>query len=473
MSKIVFVKPPLPLEKLYGKLGSGGNEMPPLGLCSLAAAVRENGYDTAIVDALPLKLNYEQTSDLILTHRPKYIGLTAVTVSIHDAAKVATILKDKDKNLVTIIGGPHVTAAPIETLERFPQFDIGVIGEGEVTIVELMRVLENNGDLSEVKGLIIRQNGRLSLTKPRPFIRNLDTLPMPAWDLLPNLAKYYQPAADTILRLPSTSMVTSRGCSGKCTFCDRSVFGNFCRAHSAEYVMDMIKHLYYNYGIRDIHIYEDNFTLHKPRLIKICNMLIEEKMDLSFFCMARVDTVTPEILRLMKKAGFWQIAYGIESGSQKILDNINKGVTVEQNKRTLRWTKEAGIKNQGYFMLGNFGETEETIRETLDFIKRTPVDDFHITYFTPFPGSPAYEEVDRFGTFDKDWERVDEFSPNFIPNGLTAEQLKRYHKLAYATFYLRPGIIFYYLWKMVKGPRIALKLLRGLKGFVSYVVSSR
>lgn len=469
MSKIVFCKPPLPLEKLYGKLSKGGNEMPPLGLCYLAGVTMKNNFETSIVDSLPLGLNFKETVNEIIKQRPKYVGITAVTISIGNAARLALMLKEKDRNLVIIIGGPHVTAVPEQTLKKFPQFDIGVISEGEITIVELLSALENNENLRLVKGIIFRENGNLYSTERREFIKDLDTLPFPAWDLLPDITKYYQPAADSLAKLPSTSLVTSRGCYGKCTFCDQSVFGNRCRANSAEYVMRMIKHLYYDYGIKDIHIFDDNFTLFRPRLKELCNMIIDEKMDLSLFCMARVDTVTPEILKLLRKAGFWQIAWGIESGSQKILDNIKKNVTVRQNEETLWWSRRAGIRNQGYLMLGNFGETKETVMETFDFIKRAPIDDFHITYFMPFPGSPAYEEIDKYGTFDRNWDRVSEFFPNFVPNDLTVKQLLRYHKLAYMKFYLRPKIIFYYILKIIRHPQIASKLITGFISFLAFI----
>ncbi|MBN1671585.1 MAG: cobalamin-dependent protein [Kiritimatiellae bacterium] len=469
MSGIVFCKPPLPLEKLYGGLSKGGNEMPPLGLAYLAAATRQAGYETAIVDALPLKLTFEQTVDRILSHGPRWVGLTAVTISVHDAARVAAMLKQRDARLVTIIGGPHVTGAPEETMRRFPELDIGVLGEGERTVVDLLQALERGGALREVPGLILREDGGPVRTAKRAFIQDLDTLPYPAWDLLPHLSTHYQPAADSLARLPSTSLVTSRGCSGQCTFCDRGVFGNRCRAHSAEYVMGMIHHLRDTYGIRDIHIYEDNFTLFKPRLKAICDRLIEERADLSLFCMARVDTVTPEILSLMRRAGFWQIAWGIESGSQAILDGIRKDVTVEQNLRTLQWARDAGIRNQGYFMIGNFGETEASIKETLAFIRKAPLDDFHITFFTPLPGAPAYESVSAHGVLEKDWNELSEFKPNFVPNGLSAEILEKYHRTAYRQFYLRPRIVLYYMWKIIRNPRIAPKLLSGFTGFLSFI----
>lgn len=183
----------------------------------------------------------------ILEYSPTYVGTTATTISVFNAAKVAEILKSKNPKIIIIHGGPHLTAVPEETMEKIKWFDVGVIGEGEDTIVELLESYESKKDLANVKGLIIRDNEKLKFTSPRPFIKNLYKLPLPAWDLLPDLVRYYQPAADSLYRFPAISLVTSRGCPGKCIFCDRSVFGNVCRSFSAEYVIKMMRHLHDNY----------------------------------------------------------------------------------------------------------------------------------------------------------------------------------------------------------------------------------
>lgn len=470
MSKILFLKPPLSLKELYNDLSEGGSELPPIGLCNLAAVTRKEGYKTKILDALALKLNIKQTVKIILENNPDYLGISSTTLDIFNSVKVANMVKRRNKYIKIILGGPHITSLPEETMKKFSCFDIGVIGEGENTIIELLKILDKKKSLRKIKGLIVKGKKKLIKTKPRPFIKNLDKLPMPAWDLLPNLVKYYQPAADSLHRSPATLLITSRGCSGRCNFCDRSVFGNCCRGHSAEYVIKMIKYLQKNYGIKDLFIEDDNFLLFKPRLKKICKLIKKQRIDITFSCMGRVDTVDEEILNDLKGAGCWQINYGCESGSQKLLDLMKKNTKVKQVERAIKLTKKAGIRVKGLFMLGNLGETKETIKQTLKFIKKLPLDDFHMTYYTPFPGSEASKYAHKYGNYDSDWKKINMFnSNNFVPFGFTKKELEKWYKKIWKSFYLRPRIILYYLLKM-KNPYLRKKIIRGGISFLKFLL---
>lgn len=469
--KILFLNPPFLAKQLYGDLAEGGSELPPLGMALLAAITRENGYESFIIDAAALKLTYQQTVEQIIDKAPDVLGITSTTITIYNAADIAKMVKKRNPNIKIVIGGPHLSACPRETMAAFPHFDVGVVGEGDITVVELLEYFNKIRDLSGCKGLIFRKNGELILTQEREFIENLDSLPMPAWDLLPDLVKYYQPAADSLYRSPATLLITSRGCPGQCVFCDNRMFGNKLRAHSAEYVIGMIEYLQKNYGIKDIFFEDDNFLVFTQRIRDFCKLLKEKKIGLTFSVMGRVDAVTPEKLRLLKSAGCWQVGYGCESGSQIILNNINKKVTIEQIKKALRMTKEAGLKIKGLFMIGNFGETKDTIRETLDFIKRVPMDDFHINCFTPLPGAAAYKTAHEYGKFDPDWRKASMIAPdNFVPHGLTCDDLLYYHKRCYKTFYLRPRIICYYLLKMMRSRKLFFKVLKGGIAFLKYTL---
>lgn len=452
MTKIIFVNPPLSLKERYGDLAAGGSLLPPLGLAHLAAVTRKEGFKTQIMDVAALGMDVKEATEEITDQSPKYVGITAATTSIYNAARLAREIKEKDKDITTVIGGPHLTSLPEKTMEMFPQFDFGVVGEGEATIVELLSQLEQNEDLEKIKGLVMRKNGKIIKTPLRPFIDDLDTLPLPAWDLLPDLTRYYRGAAHSFLRLPSSSLITSRGCPGKCTFCDRSVFGKKCRAFSARYLMVMIKHLVKNYGIRDIVFHDDTFIAFKARLRELCQRLKRERLNLVWSCTARVDYVDPQILKVMREAGCWQIAYGIESGSQQILDFLKKEITLRKIEKALKWTKEAGIRSRGYFMIGVPRETKETIEMTIDFAKRIDLDDFHISFFSPYPGTELYKRVEKYGTFYEEWPKMNGWFPVFIPKGLTQGELERYQKIAFKEFYLRPKIILSYLSRL-KHPR--------------------
>lgn len=470
MKKIMFLNPPFSARQLYGDLSEGGSELPPLGIALLAAVTREQGYQTSILDAAALKLSPDETVAKIIEESPDVLGITSTTITIYNAAAIAKMLKERGSNVKIIIGGSHITCCPEETMRAFPEFDVGVVGEGEITILELLDGLEHNFDLTGCKGLMVRNNGSVVFTGGREFIKDLNQLPFPAWDLLPDLVKYYQPAADSLHRSPATLLVTSRGCPGQCVFCEKSMFGNKMRGYSAEYIIRMIEYLQKNYGIKDIFFEDDNFFVFKKRTEEFCRLLKEKKIDISFSTMGRADNVTSEILKMLKEVGCWQIGYGCESGSQKILDNINKKISIEVLENSLMLTHKIKLKIKGLFMIGNPGETRETINQTLRFIKRVPLDDFHIFFFTPYPGTVAAKMASTYGKFDPDWRKANLSTPdNFIPYGLAYDELLYYHKKAYKVFYLRPRIILYYIFKMIRSPRGFLKIMRGAKAFFKYI----
>jgi len=438
---IVFVNPPVMRADKGDFRLKREVSVPPEGLCYLAACTREAGFNTYIIDAPNLGFDHGQATENILNLEPHYVGITAVTITIHDAARLAKMVKEKAPEVVTIIGGVHVTVLPERTMELFPEFDIGVIGEGEVTIVELLQALSRGEDLSKVKGIIIRRNSNLIRTEARPFIQNLDILPFPAWDLLPHLGKYYKQSVARASRFPAASLVTSRGCPGKCAFCALSVFGNRLRGFSAERVYELFRHLAEEYGIRSIVINDDNFVVFRKRLKELCERLLQEPLGLTWSCFSRVDNVTSEVLQLMKKAGCTDVAYGIESGSQRLLDECKKGITLKQAEEAVKWSKDAGLKVTGYFIIGFLGETRATMEETIAFAKKLPLDDFLLSYMVPYPGCELYQKAHELGEFNEDWANMNQWEINFIPRGLTREEMESYFKRAFREFYLRPGIM--------------------------------
>lgn len=470
MPDIIFINPPLSLEERYGKLAGAGSLEPPHGLCNLAAVCLKEKIDTEIIDIPALGLTYQQAADIITKKSPKYVGITAVTISIYNAAKLAKMIKQLNEKIIIIIGGPHLTALPEETMNRFTDFDIGVIGEGDITITELIYALEKKQPLKKINGLIIRESGVLHITEHRNFIKNLDDLPFPAWHLLPDL-RNYRPAVASYKRLPSTSLMTTRGCTGKCTFCDRSGFGETVRKYSAEYIVEMISPLQKNYKIRDIRIMDDNFLLFRSNIEKVCNLLKEKKINLTWSCLARVDMINSDILKKIKGIGCWQIAYGIESGSQEILDELNKNITLEQIERAICLTKGAKIKTLGYFMLGNPKETEKTIDESIKLIKKLDLDDIKITFFTPYPGSKIFSIVKRFGFFNDDWKKLDaNLGPAFVPENLTKDYLIKTQKKILMDFYLRPETIISYIKRMFNIKQIPT-LFSATRGFLKHIFS--
>ncbi|MBL7131197.1 MAG: cobalamin-dependent protein [Candidatus Omnitrophica bacterium] len=467
--RVLLINPPLSGKERYGKLAAAGVYMPPLGLGFLASALRQEGFEVGILDYEALGLNIKQAAEHILSFQPDYVGITAVTMSIFSAAEVAAAIKQYNDKIYLILGGIHLGALPEETLNLFPQFDIGVIGEGEITIIELLKALSNNVDLQKVTGIIYRDNGSLIKTAQRPVIKNLDILPFPAWDLYPELKRYYRPSAFGFQRLPCTSLITSRGCPGRCSFCDRGVGGQRYREHSAEYVMEMVRILYHKYGIRDLAIYDGTFGVNRSRLLKLCEMLIKEGLDLVWSCNFRVEMAELDTLRLMKAAGCWGVAYGIESCSQRILDFLQKDIDPGTIAQALRWTKKAGIVSKGYIMVGAPMETEQSFKETLTSILRFDLDLLTVNSFTPFPGTLDYQRAHKYGKFNKDWKLLNQRNFVFVPEGLSQKQIGYFTQLITRKFYLRPRILWKYL-KMSLNSCYFKLLFNGLISFIKFAI---
>jgi anaerobic magnesium-protoporphyrin IX monomethyl ester cyclase len=459
-NKIIFVNPPVSASA-FEWIERLGSKLPSIGLCSLAAYLREHGFETQILDAYNLGLTQELALKEVLTFSPTHLGITAMSSNIGFAAAFAELVKKNNPGIVVIIGGTHITALPEETMERFSCFDIGVLGEGEETILELLTLAihKNSRIFDEVKGIIYRdENGGLKKTGSRPLIKDLDQLPYPAWDLLPGFPHRYRLTPTNFKRLPAASMVTSRGCPYRCSFCDRSVFGNHYRFFSVDYIIGMITQLQGKYGIREICFYDDTFTVDRQRLVHFCEHLIRSKLRISWSCLGRADFADQELLRLMKKAGCWMISYGIESASQEILDLYRKKTTLEQIENAVRTTKKAGIVARGFFIIGGPLETDTTIHQLRDLLKRLPLEDIHLSFYTPIPGSELYKTAHQYGTFNNDWSKMHVYTLNFVPHGLTAEKLKKYRSDLYRSFYFRPRLLLRYFFLML-GPRRMKEIL--------------
>jgi len=443
--KIVFINPPIVKSELWGSLKGGASTLPPLGIATLAAIARENGYGVSVFDFLALETPLDEAVNAVLAAKPRWAGITATTEMIGPAVSMARELKKRAPGMTILIGGPHISAAPEETMKRYGEFDVAFIGESEKTLPEYLDCASGGRDISGVKGIMIRSEEGLRYTGKRDFVAAMDEVPFPAWDLLPDITKHYQPAVTNYKRLPYTSLVTSRGCPGQCIFCDRSVFGNRVRAFSAEYIIKMIKTLMKDYGVREVCFYDDNFLLLKDRLKKFCRLLKEEKLDLIWSCSARIDTVDKKTLDLIRKAGCWQIGYGIESGSDDILKLMKKNITVNRISDIIGASKEAGLLIRGYFILGNPGETRESLKATLGLMKKLPLDDLLVEYMTPYPGCELYDDIEKYGSGTREWDRLNTFSVNFVPKGVTEKELKDTFTSAYRDFYLKPRTIWSYM----------------------------
>lgn len=467
MISIFFVNPPLTGEEQYGELRAAGSSAPPLGLVALAAVSRAEGYPTTILDASAEALDVDSTAARIREAAPDVVGITITTIQYDGAASLARRIKEELPQTIVMAGGPHPTAVPEESLRRCPQMDLLILGEGEQTLLEILAACEKDRCFSHIPGVAFLNNGDVVRTPQRPFMADLDVLPLPAWDLLKGFPEHYPPQLQSVRRYPSTSIITSRGCSGQCTFCDTRVFGRRTRAFSAAYVMEMIRNLYHNYGIRNIQFEDENFLVHRKRLLELCTMLKEEALDLTWSCLGRADMVREDICRSLKEAGCWSVQFGIESSDPAILDLMKKNLKPEQVRRAIAVAHDAGLMTKGFFITGYFGETRETLGATRKFIIQSSLDDIGLTYFTPFPGCAAWEETNQWGSMDTDWHKLNFYVPVFIPRGLTKEDLVSHHKKTYRMFYLRPRVIVRYIWRF-RQPKLLLQLIRSFFMLLKY-----
>ena len=464
--KVLLVDVPFGPMEVGGSTGNFSlvrNVIPALGLAYLAAVAEEAGHEVAILDCargLPKSAIVEKTSSF----SPKVVGVTATTPTYVNAVKTAQMVKEIDPAIVTVLGGPHPTEMPEQSLRGGP-FDYLVIGEGEETWVELLGKIDSGGAPSEVAGLAFIEDGKCQLTAAREKIKELDKIPFPARHLLPPIADY-SPTPASYRALPLVHIMTTRGCPSKCTFCDRGIFGSSYRARSAENVLAEVEEVVERYGAREIRFFDDTFTIDKKRLTAICEGLAKKHPNLLWTCLTKVDKVDKEILQMMKEAGCWQILYGLESGDDNILQSLKKGTTVEQGRQAVNWAYEAGLRVRADFIVGTPLETLETLQKTLDFALSLPIDFAHFNKFVPFPGTEIYERLIEQG-FQFDVESpsstLDHDALVYVPAGLKEEAYRQFLDKAYKAFYLRPGFLLWRLFSM----RTWTEFTGHLKGFFS------
>jgi len=460
---IVLVNPPISTLDRYGKMAKLGSVTPPLGISYIASVLERNGYSVAIIDGEVMDFTIDETVKEVLLKRPQIIGITSTITSFPNAIEVGRRLRKQKPDLFLVLGGPYVSALMDQAMES--SFNFCVYGEGEYTFLELVKYLKRQSpvEISDIKGLIYRNCNDIKINPPREYIEDLDVLPFPARHLLPPL-QLYRPNSQNYRKLPATTLITSRGCPYNCVFCDHSVFGKKYRAHSAEYVVNEIQELVGRYGVRDIWIVDDTLTINKKRVMDICDLIIRRGIKVSWSCLGRVNTVSPELLKKMKQAGCWLIAYGIETGNQDVMNFLQKGITIEEVRQAVRWTKEAGLLAKGFFMIGNPPDTLETLDQTIAFAKDLRLDYALFTITSPLPNTELFEICKKCGKVDySDLSKFSEWNAVYEPPALTKEEIEAKFREAYRSFYLRPG----YILIQMKNIRGFDDLLRHVNAFIS------
>ncbi|MEP0805483.1 MAG: radical SAM protein [Chloroflexota bacterium] len=472
---IMLVNPPTPDGGLWirtqhrvGRRTRENMVWPQVSLAQMAALLHPV-YKVKVVDCNAERMGWPEFTKLLDKYQPKYY-LTQLTAPTLENDMYGCFLAHA-RGAKTIAFGTHITPIPVETMRPYPSLDFALVGEPDLTIRDLLDHLEGKidqrsphiqkmfektdpsykpslkedgtVDMHGIKGIAWRKGDEIILNFPRPFVADLDDMPIPMHELLP-LQKYRMP----YIKGPFTFIVTSRGCPAGCTYCIKHVSYQYStRIRSPKLIMEELWQLK-KLGINNIHMYADLFTVNRDQVVELCKLMIEENIKIKWTCNSRVDFVDEEMLTLMGKAGCRLISWGIESGNEQILKHARKGAYPDKAERALRWAKKAGIMNWGYFIIGLPGETEETIRQTIDFAKKLPLDIalFHVA--APYPGTPFFFEVVENKWFRPGtrWEQVDMDKGTVLdyPN-LPAEKLLYWQKRAFREWAFRPGPMLTYL----------------------------
>lgn len=426
--------------------------VPPFGLGYLAEALRRRGHEAVVVDALRDELAEEELVSRLAGLEPDLVGVLLFSKDLRIVRSLLRAVRAALPAAKTCVGGPHPSAVPAETMAYFGDaLDFAFAGEAETGLPMLLDRLRNGeaGGLHEVPGLIHR-NGDVVAVNPRVFEEDLDALVV-AWDLIPPASYPRAPHGAYFRQFPVAPIVTSRGCPFRCTFCAAEcVSGRKVRRRSVENVVSEIEMLRDRYGVREIHVEDDNFTGKKEYVLAFCEALRRRAPGISWTCPngVRVDTLDREMLAAMKGAGLYFLSVGIESGSDRVLRRMKKSLDVGRIGEKIRWIREAGIGVSGFFMLGFPGETAEEMEATIDFALRLPLARASFANFQPFPGCEEFDRLRESGEIAVDWET---FAPtlqstSYHPQGITGPDLRRLRKRALRKFYARPSVA----WGMLR-----------------------
>lgn len=390
------------------------NSYPSLGLGYLAAVAERAGHQVAVHDfGLRPHTTLGEDAQKIIDDKPDVVAFTSMTTSYHHIEQLVEIVKDT-LGVPTVIGGPHATSLPQLTIEN-PHIDYLIYGEGEEVWLELLQAIET-GDTryGRIAGLWWKDDGKVVENPQRKLIEDLDALPFPARHLF-EMDKYplYAPNGEKML-----TVLSSRGCPYNCSFCFKGVVGRTYRQRSPENIVEELRQLQQQYQVRNFYFIDDLFTIDVRRLEKIMDYFIEQKMDVRWRCLARVDRVNPELLHKMYAAGCRQVHFGIESGNEEVLKATAKHINLEQIRRAIEWTAESGIDSKGYFILGLPGDTEETMEQTIEFASSLPLTEAMFSIATPFPGTRLWDELVRR---NPQTQYNADFTKTYYYNSYTAE----------------------------------------------------
>ncbi|MBF0501990.1 MAG: B12-binding domain-containing radical SAM protein [Candidatus Riflebacteria bacterium] len=439
--KVLFINPFIPLERSYGRYARFGAILPPYGMACIASYARARGVEARIIDANRHAMSVAEVVKAACSWQPDLIGLYATTLGSPEALSLARALRPAVPHAKLILGGPHAIGNAEKLLDDEPTFDFVCAGEGELAVIGLLRALESGRtEFNDIPGLCWR-NGTEAVRNAISEVINLDDVPSPAREI-GDLKGYHQKIF-SFCRTPFAVMQTSRGCPYNCIFCSspmhrKTVHGGKIRYHSLAWIEAELDYLVREQGASEVYFLDDTFNITEKRVVEICELILRRFPGLMWSCNFEVNVASREMLSLMQRAGCWSIMIGVESGSQKILDAIQKGITIEQVLKVSDWCYELGLMGRASFILGHPGETRETMRQTIALARRVRLPFVTFSLMTPLPGSRLQTIADRFGEVRQTDDGAAFSRASFIPFGLTAAELEAAQIQAHRSVFLSP-----------------------------------
>ena len=442
--------------------------LPPYSLLQMAALLREKSHEVSLIDANGTNLSYEK-----LTQKMSNLSFDALIfrftpTTFREDMHVAKISKSISKDIVTIGLCWTLKSFARKIINDINELDFYITGDYITTVPNLINSINDKKDLKKTYGIVGKINGQIIETENKHLEYDLNDLPLPAYDLLPTLKNYF---ANTRHASPYTIIYSSKGCPYKCIYC--TVAETEWLGRSAENVLKEIRYLKKEHDLKSLTFFDETFTYDRNRVIEICNKLIEEKISIIWYCNTRSNKIDLDLLKLMKRAGCRGISLGIESGSQKILNNAKKGITVEQNEKAIAAAKAAGIKTYCSFMFGLPGETEQTAQETIEFIKKNLPNGAQFNVVVPYPNTKLFNLAVEKGWISPqiDWTKLYQHISNMKIDGINSEELEMLRKKAYKSLYFNPGWIIMNVAWVLREPRdLTIGIKYYLKSMKNYIL---
>ncbi len=466
--KVLLINPGMDFSK-FGSFKRYMQPMPPIGLAYLAAVLKKEGVELKVIDDFADRIGIKGVVAALKEYSAGIVAVSCLTPSAPYVLQMASALRVHNPAIKIILGNVHASIFYESILEQ-GLVDVIVHGEGELALPEVVRALEHKKELSSIRGISFLSEGKAVKTQEREPIKEIDSLPYPAWEYFPVKKYGFLPFMD--IAKPALSVLSSRGCVYKCSYCSLLYMNNHYRARDPVKVIDEIEYLVDRFGVRQVGFVDPIFPLSRKSGMDFSAEMIRRGLNkkVVWICETRIDSVDRELLKVMKEAGCKRILYGIESGSQETLDNVNKDACLDLVKKNISETRRLDIETAGLFMVGFPGETRPMVEETIKLARELDLDFAKFAIVTPFPGSQLYTQLVRSGKLNRqDWDNFVTFNPDprklvSVNENIPAAELIALQRRAHREFYLRPRLVWKHLFQVRTIKKI--DMLRSLSSFI-------